>query len=124
MDFEAMSAAEIAEAKREIRRLTLPLDLRRTRRLRPDPQGPVTDLRRTIRSSLRQGGEIVADRPQPPHHPPAAAGRAVRHIRLDGAAIRRFCCISCTRSPTTATASHVFLFGTRLSNVTRQLRSP
>jgi uncharacterized protein with von Willebrand factor type A (vWA) domain len=59
MDFEAMGAAEIAEAKREIRRLVLPLDLRRTRRLRPDQNGPVTDLRRTIRTSLRQGGEIL-----------------------------------------------------------------
>src|ERR1700755_3019210 len=59
MDFEAMSAEEIAAAKREIRRLTLPLELRRTRRLRADPLGPVTDLRRTIRQSLRQGGEIV-----------------------------------------------------------------
>ena len=59
MDFEAMSAAEIDDAKREIRRLVLPLDLRRTRRLRPDPTGPVTDLRRTIRASLRQGGEIL-----------------------------------------------------------------
>ena len=39
MDFEAMGAAEINEAKREIRRLMLPLDLRRTRRLRPDQNG-------------------------------------------------------------------------------------
>lgn len=31
MDFEAMSADEIATAKQEIRRLTLPLDVRRTR---------------------------------------------------------------------------------------------
>ncbi|HEY0185471.1 MAG TPA: VWA domain-containing protein, partial [Rhodopila sp.] len=60
MDFEAMGATEIAEAKREIRRLVLPLDLRRTRRLRPDSAGPVTDLRRTIRASLRQGGEILS----------------------------------------------------------------
>ena len=59
MDFEAMSAEEIDQAKREIRRLVLPLDARRTRRLRADPLGPVTDLRRTIRQSLRQGGEIV-----------------------------------------------------------------
>ena len=60
MDFEAMSAADIDAAKRAIRRLTLPLDLRRTRRLRADPRGPVTDLRRTIRASLRQGGEILS----------------------------------------------------------------
>ena len=36
MDFEQMSAAQITDAKAEIRRLHLPLDLRRTRRLRPD----------------------------------------------------------------------------------------
>ena len=51
MDFEAMGATEIAEAKREIRRLVLPLDLRRTRRRRPDPTGPHVDLRATIRQS-------------------------------------------------------------------------
>ena len=28
--------------------------------MRPDPTGPVMDLRRTIRSSLRQGGEILS----------------------------------------------------------------
>ena len=39
MDFEAMGAAEIDRAKQEIRRLVLPLDLRRTRRLRPDARG-------------------------------------------------------------------------------------
>ena len=83
MDFEAMSAAEIAEAKREIRRLALPLDLRRTRRLRADPLGPVTDLRRTIRQSLRQGGEILTIARNRQVNAPAAAGRAVRHLRLD-----------------------------------------
>ena len=83
MDFEAMSAEEIAAAKREIRRLVLPLDLRRTRRLRADPLGPVTDLRRTIRQSLRQGGEILTIAREPPGDAAAAAGRAVRHLRLD-----------------------------------------
>ena len=66
MDFEAMSADEIAEAKREIRRLTLPLDLRRTRRLRADPLGPVTDLRRTIRAQPAPGRRDPDDRAQPP----------------------------------------------------------
>src|SRR5258708_13591666 len=54
MDFEAMSAAEIEDAKKEIRPLPLPFDLPRPRSMRPDPTGPVMDLRRTIRSSLRQ----------------------------------------------------------------------
>src|SRR5579875_981635 len=59
MDFEAMSAAEIAAAKAEMRRLVLPLETRPTRRLRPDPAGGITDLRQTLRGSLRQGGEIL-----------------------------------------------------------------
>ena len=58
MDFEAMSAEEIDEAKREIRRLTLPLDLRRTRRLRA--------------GSARAGDRSAA------HHPAPACARAAR----------------------------------------------
>ena len=97
MDFEAMSAAEIEDAKKEIRRLTLPLDLRRTRSMRPDPTGPVMDLRRTIRSSLRQGGEILT----------IARSRRVRRGRRRWSCCatsparwgvtRRYCCIFCTR---------------------------
>jgi len=59
MDFEAMSASDIANAKAEIQKLRLPLDAKRTRRLRPDRQGARTDLRATLRASLRQGGEIL-----------------------------------------------------------------
>ncbi len=77
MDFEAMSAAEIDDAKKAIRRLSLPLDLRRTRSMRPDPAGPVMDLRRTIRSSLRQGGEILAISRSCRQTRLAAAGRVV-----------------------------------------------
>ncbi|MFC7688597.1 hypothetical protein ACFQY5_02095 [Paeniroseomonas aquatica] len=55
MDFEAMSAAEIAAAKQEIRKLVLPLDAKPTRRFRHDPSGPATDLRATLRESLRTG---------------------------------------------------------------------
>lgn len=50
LDFEAMSAEEIAAAKREIRRLALPLAARPTRRFRPDPHGPRSDLRATVRA--------------------------------------------------------------------------
>ena len=76
---------EIAAAKREIRRLVLPLDLRRTRRLRADPLGPVTDLRRTIRQSLRQGGEIltIARKRQVTRPPPLAAPPKPSGLRVD-----------------------------------------
>jgi len=122
MDFEAMSAAEIEDAKKEIRRLSLPLDLRRTRSTRPDPTGPVLDLRRTIRSSLRQGGEILT------------IARSRRQTRPPPLVV--LCDISGSMSRYAQLLLHflhavtnhrdrvsVFLFGTRLTNVTRQLRA-
>ncbi len=121
MDFEAMSAEEIASAKREIRRLVLPLDLRRTRRLRADPLGPVTDLRRTIRQSLRQGGEIleIARNRQVTRPPPLVvlcdiSGSMSRYAQI---LLHFLHAVTNDRDRV-----HVFLFGTRLSNVTRQLR--
>ncbi|PPQ29412.1 vWA domain-containing protein [Rhodopila globiformis] len=122
MDFEAMSAEEIARAKQEIRRLVLPLDLRRTRRLRADPNGPVTDLRRTIRTSLRQGGEIVTiARNRRVRRPPPLvvlcdiSGSMARYAQI----LMHFLhAVTNDRDRV-----HVFLFGTRLSNVTRQLRA-
>lgn len=121
MDFEAMSAEEIAAAKREIRRLVLPINLRRTRRLRADPLGPVTDLRRTIRQSLRQGGEIltIARNRQVTRAPPLVvlcdiSGSMSRYAQI---LLHFLHAVTNDRDRV-----HVFLFGTRLSNVTRQLR--
>jgi uncharacterized protein with von Willebrand factor type A (vWA) domain len=55
MDFDTMSAAELAEAKRMLRELRLPLPMIRTRRYRPSPRGTRIDLRATLRESLREG---------------------------------------------------------------------
>jgi uncharacterized protein len=122
MDFEAMSAAEINRAKQEIKRLRLPLDLRKTRRLRPDPLGPVTDLRRTIRSSLRQGGEItgIARNRRVTRPPPLVvlcdiSGSMARYAQI---LLHFLHAVTNDRDRV-----HVFLFGTRLSNVTRQLKA-
>ncbi|MFL5251571.1 MAG: vWA domain-containing protein [Rhodopila sp.] len=122
MDFESMSAEEIARAKQEIRRLVLPLDLRRTRRLRADPNGPVTDLRRTIRTSLRQGGEIltIARNRRVTRPPPLVvlcdiSGSMARYAQI---LLHFLHAVTNDRDRV-----HVFLFGTRLSNVTRQLRA-
>ena len=122
MDFEAMSADEIAAAKREIQRLTLPLDLRRTRRTRPDPNGPITDLRRTIRNSLRQGGEIfqIARNRRSTRTPPLVvlcdiSGSMSRYAQV---LLHFLHAVTNQRDRV-----HSFLFGTRLSNVTRQLKA-
>ena len=121
MDFETMGAAEIAYAKREVRRLALPLDHRPTRRFRPDPRGARADLRATLRQSLRRGGEIleIAARRRQTRPPPLVvlcdiSGSMVRYARI---------LLFFLHALANARARvQVFLFGTRLSNVTRQLR--
>ena len=121
LDFEAMSAAEIAAAKAEIRRLVLPLDLRRTRRRRADFAGPEIDLGGTLRLSLRHGGEILrlARRRRATRPPPLVvicdiSGSMARYTQI---LLHFVHAVVNLRERV-----HVFLFGTRLSNVTRQLR--
>ena len=121
LDFEAMSAAEIAAAKAEIRRLVLPLDLRRTRRRRADPTGPEIDLAGTLRTSLRRGGEILglARRRRTTRPPPLVvivdiSGSMARYAQI---LLHFVHAVANLRERV-----HVFLFGTQLSNITRQLR--
>jgi uncharacterized protein with von Willebrand factor type A (vWA) domain len=122
MDFEAMSAAEINQAKQEIRKLVLPLDARPTRRFRPDPMGPVVDLRATIRASLHEGGEILtlARKRRVTRPPPLVAlcdisGSMARYAQI---LLHFLHAVTNDRDRV-----HSFLFGTRLTNVTRQLKS-
>jgi hypothetical protein len=122
MDFEAMSAAEIAAARQEIRRLVLPLDERPTRRFRPDATGPATDLRATLRESLRMGGEILSlERRRRVHRPPPL----VALCDISGSMSRYAQVLLHFLHAVTNDRDRVssFLFGTRLTNVTRQLKS-
>nr|WP_256336845.1 VWA domain-containing protein [Belnapia rosea] len=122
MDFEAMSAAEIAAAKQEIRRLVLPLDERPTRRFRPDRGGPVTDLRATLRESLRMGGEVLSlERRRRVVRPPPL----VALCDISGSMSRYAQVLLHFLHAVTNDRDRVssFLFGTRLTNVTRQLKS-
>jgi len=121
MDFEQMSAEQVGRAKAEIRRLILPLDLRRTRRLRPDAHGPRIDLAATLRRSLRRGGELVdlsrnarVVRPPPLVVLCDISGSMARYAQV---LLHFLHAVANDRDRV-----HVFLFGTRLSNVTRQLR--
>ena len=121
MDFEAMGAEEIAAAKREIARLHLPLDQKRTRRHRPDPTGPRVDLRATLRASLRSGGEILSlSRTRRVTRPPPLvvlcdiSGSMARYAQI---LLHFLHAVANDRDRV-----HTFLFGTRLSNITRQLR--
>jgi uncharacterized protein with von Willebrand factor type A (vWA) domain len=121
MDFEAMSEAEIRAARAAISRLTLPLDAVPTRRFRPDPLGPRADLRETLRRSLREGGALVeiARRRRRTRVPPLVAlcdisGSMGRYAPI---LLHFLHAVASTR-----TRTHTFLFGTRLTNVTRAFR--
>src|SRR5213083_1185949 len=58
-DFAQMTAAEIAEVTRAIAQMRLPQAELRTRRYQPDARGLRLDMRRTLRGSLRTGGDII-----------------------------------------------------------------
>ncbi len=120
-DFAQMSAAEIAEATRAIEAMRLPQAERVTRRYAPDPRGPRLDLRRTLRSSLRTGGEVIAlrrlgriEKPAPIVALLDISGSMSDYTRLF---LHFLHGITDARKRVS-----VFLFGTRLTNVTRALR--
>jgi uncharacterized protein with von Willebrand factor type A (vWA) domain len=120
-DFAQMTAAEIAAAKAAIARLVLSLDEVKTRRLAPDRHGRLIDMRRTVRSSFKAGGALIDLKFLGPRRkaPPLVAlldisGSMSQYTRLFlhflhavTDARKRVC---------------TFLFGTRLTNVSRALR--
>ena len=120
-DFAQMSAAEIAEVTRAIAEMRLPQAELRTRRVQPDARGRKLDLRRTLRGSLRTGGDIVDIRRLGPIVKPAPivalldiSGSMSEYTRLF---LHFLHAITDARKRVS-----VFLFGTRLTNVTRALR--
>ncbi len=120
-DFESMTQAELAEAKRVIADLRLPIPLVRTRRSRPDPHGSRIDLRDTLRASLRGNADIIPLRRRACRrsHPPLVilcdiSGSMSRYSRMF---LHFVHAITNDRDRV-----HTFLFGTRLTNVTRHLR--
>ncbi|MFL9826953.1 vWA domain-containing protein [Rhodoplanes sp. SY1] len=121
-DFAQMSAAEIAAAQAAIRRMVLPLDAVKTRRLVPDRRGRRIDMRRTLRASLSGGGAFVDLKRLGPGErtPPLVALLDVSGSM--GEYTRLF--LHFLHAVTDArTRVHSFLFGTRLTNVSRALRT-
>ena len=121
-DFAQMSAAEIAEVTRAIEKMRLPQAELETRRYRPDARGQRLDMRRTLRGSLRTGGEIIDIRKLGRIQQPAPivalldiSGSMSEYTRLF---LHFLHAITDARKRVS-----VFLFGTRLTNVTRALRA-
>jgi uncharacterized protein with von Willebrand factor type A (vWA) domain len=120
-DFEQMSNAELDQARAAIARMRLPLMTVRTRRFAPDARGPRVDMRATLRAGLRQGGGTIWLRRSRPktRHPPLVilcdiSGSMSRYSRIF---LHFMHAVTNDRDRV-----HTFLFGTRLTNITRYLR--
>ena len=120
-DFAQMTAAEIAAAKDAIARLALPLDEVRTRRLTQNRRGHLIDIRRTLRASMKAGGAVIDLKYLGPRlkEPPIVAlldisGSMSEYTRLF---LHFLHAVTDARKRVTT-----FLFGTRLTNVTRAIR--
>ena len=124
LDFEQMSTAEIAQAKRMLARLNLPVKPIPSRRGQVSPHGPRIDWRRTLRASMRQGGELrdiarLSPRPRWPNLVVLCdiSGSMSQYSRV----ILHFLhAVSNARGAGWAKV-HAFTFGTRLTNITRHL---
>lgn len=124
LDFESMTADEWARAKEAIADFALPVKPIRRRRMRSVNRGNIVDLRRTLRESVRTGGEVIhLMRKAPEIKPPPLvvlcdiSGSMHRYTRMFLHFIHAL-----TNDRNAEQHVEVFLFGTRLTHITRQLR--
>ena len=122
MDFAQMSAAELSRARKEMERLVLPFDEVTVRRYRPSYRSQSVDPRATMRSALRAGGALILPRYRQRRevHPPLVvladiSGSMSQYTRV----FLHFLHVLTEKRRRV----HTFLFGTRLTNVTRQMRN-
>ena len=120
-DFAQMTSAEIAKAKEAMKRLVLPLAEVRTRRLAPHMHGHVIDIRRTLRASMKGGGDFIDLRFIGPKTKPPPI---VALLDISGSMSQYSRIFLHFLHALTDARKRVstFLFGTRLTNVTRALR--
>ena len=124
LDFEQMSNAEVAAAKRMLSRLTLPVRPLQSRRTKAALHGSQADWRRTMRDAMRTGGDI--------------RNFATKERRIRWPNLVVLCDISGSMSSYSRMVLHFlhsvanqkgagwarvhgFTFGTRLTNITRHL---
>lgn len=120
-DFEQMTVAEQAQAKQAIGRLRMHRAEVMTRRYQPARKGTAIDMRRTLKGSLRAGGHFIdlERRERQWHEPPLVvlcdiSGSCSNYSRMF---LHFLHALTNDRDRVS-----VFLFGTRLTNVTRELK--
>ena len=120
-DFEQMTAEEARLAREALRHLKLDLRPILTRRFRPDPHGAAIDARRTLRASLRTGGYPMSLRRRS-HATRRPTLVAICDISGSMETYSRILLHFFHTLTNAGERIHTFLFGTRLTNVTRLLR--
>ncbi len=120
-DFAQMSADEIRQARKLVAGLRLPIAEVATRRFRPDVHGARVDLRASFRASLRAGGSSIPLRwrSRQRRPPPLVvlcdiSGSMERYSHM---LLHFLHALTGTRERV-----HSFVFGTRLTNITRYMR--
>jgi uncharacterized protein with von Willebrand factor type A (vWA) domain len=120
-DFAQMSARELNEARQQLSKLILPMDEVRTRRFQPSSKVARIDPRATLKAAMKTGGQLILPkwREQKTIHPPLViiadiSGSMSQYTRI----FLHFMHVLTERRRRV----HTFLFGTRLSNVTRAMR--
>jgi uncharacterized protein len=121
-DFEQMGAGELKAARRAIAKLRLPLDEIRTRRFEPSVHGQRLDLRRILRETGTKGSDHILPRYKRPRwrRPPVVVLCDISGSMDAYARVLLHFLYALTNDRDRV---HTFLFGTRLSNITRALKS-
>ena len=124
LDFEQMSAEEAAQARRMLARLKLPVKPIASRRAQASLRGRRIDWRRTMRGSMRKGGELhdVALKSPKPRWPNLVvlcdiSGSMSQYSRM----VLHFLHAVANEKGAGWARVHAFTFGTRLTNITRHL---
>jgi uncharacterized protein len=120
-DFAQMTASELALAKREMARLVLPLDTIKTHRFAASRKPSRIDARASLRQAMRSGGDLMLPRfRRPRRQPPPLV--VLADISGSMSQYSRIFLHFAHALMESRRRTHVFLFGTRLTNVTRSLR--
>jgi uncharacterized protein with von Willebrand factor type A (vWA) domain len=120
-DFEAMTTEEIALAKAAVATMRLPFRRVPTRRFRPHPRGTRIDMRASLRAALRAGTDTIplVRRHRRERQPPLVivcdiSGSMSRYPRM----LLHFA----HAATNDRDRVHTFVFGTRLTNISRLLQ--
>jgi uncharacterized protein with von Willebrand factor type A (vWA) domain len=124
--FDALDPGELADLYRLMTRLTVATPTRRTRRARHDAHGRRIDLRRTLRGSLRTGGDPLRLRRRRRR---VVRRRIVMLCDISGSmepyarAYLQFLTCAASSGRSGSEGSEAFAFATQLTRLTRALRS-